>query len=283
MIFMVLLIQTVLSVWSEEPPDPPTDVHVDNWQLTWTPPSDETGLTYTVQSRDHSEVWSDVSTCAQISSTSCDVTLTAAKGKHDCVRLQVLAERRGLASAPAEACVSHGFNRCTPQVSLSARPGSLTVNLSRNHSLAEDHVDNLQHRVYYNKEGETEQFYHDSRASLPLLRLQEGQRYCAQVEFLILGQPVGPPTCPQCELIPHTDVQVHPGVIVGVVVVMTLLIVGSAYIIICQSGRIKRWLHPPCEIPHHFHRLQSHHDLTPSPTDEHFDVIDCVTPEERRE
>lgn len=43
---------------------------------------------------------------------------------------------------------------CTPELSLTARPGSLTVDLSRNHSLALEHGDHAKHRVYYGKEGE---------------------------------------------------------------------------------------------------------------------------------
>lgn len=43
---------------------------------------------------------------------------------------------------------------CTPEFRLSARPGSLTVHLSGNHSLAVEHADHAKHRVYYGKEGE---------------------------------------------------------------------------------------------------------------------------------
>lgn len=43
---------------------------------------------------------------------------------------------------------------CTPKVSLTVRPGFLTVNLNRNHSMAHDLGGHLEHRVYYGKEGE---------------------------------------------------------------------------------------------------------------------------------
>lgn len=198
------------------------------------------------------------------------------------MRLEVRAERQGLSSEPTEAC-SLNSDFCTPEVSLSARPGSLTVRLSRNHNLAEQHEDNLNHRIYYSKEGETLQLQEVSHSTHTLRNLQEGQRYCIQVEFMLYDKPVGLPTCPQCELIPHTEAEVNPGAIVGGVLILTVLIVASAYVLICHIGKIKRWLRPPYEIPNDFflHRPLTVH--TSSPTDEHFDVISCFTPEEQRE
>lgn len=281
---MVLLIQTVVSASSapsKEPPAPPQHVHVNNSLLTWTPPPGETGLTYTVNSSFFSSVQSNVPTCVHTSSTSCNVPSVAAESEDNCVRLEVQAERQGLTSEPAKACSLHS-DFCTPKVRLSARPGSLTVHLSRNHNLAEEHEDHLEHRIYYGKEGETLQLYEDSPSTHTLPKLQEGQRYCIQVEFILHDKPVGLPTCPQCELIPHTDAGMNPGVIVGGVLILTVLIVASAYVLICQAGRIKRWLRPPYEIPDDFFLYRSLAVPTSSPTEEHFDVISCFTPEEQR-
>ncbi|XP_074551539.1 interferon gamma receptor 2 [Halichoeres trimaculatus] len=281
MIFMVFLIQTVLSAPSKEPPAPPQHVHLNNSLLTWTPPPGETGLTYTVQRSFFSDEWTDVPTCVNTSSTSCNVPLVAAKSEDDCVRLEVEADRLGLTSEMAQACSLHS-DFCTPEVSVSARPGSLTVHLSRNHKLVDDYEAHLKHRVYFGKEGETLQSYKDSASTITLPKLQEGQRYCVQVEFILHNKPVGPPTCPQCKLIPHTDAGVNPGVIVGVVLVLSVLIITSAYVLICQIGRIKSWLRPPYEIPDDFFLQRPLTAPTPSPTDEHFDVISSITPEEQR-
>lgn len=43
---------------------------------------------------------------------------------------------------------------CTPGFRLSPRPGSLTVHLMKNHSLALEHGDHAKHRVFYGQEGE---------------------------------------------------------------------------------------------------------------------------------
>lgn len=44
---------------------------------------------------------------------------------------------------------------CTPEVSLSARPGSLTVYVNISPSLVQDHGGHAKHRVYFGKEGES--------------------------------------------------------------------------------------------------------------------------------
>ncbi|CAJ1078870.1 interferon gamma receptor 2 isoform X2 [Xyrichtys novacula] len=285
MIFMVLLAQTVLSALGEEPPAPPQDVHLQNWLLTWTPPPEETAeLTYTVQSSFHDDAWKgidtwkDIPTCAHRSFTSCNVTLTAAESRHGCAMLRVVAERRGLTSKPALAC-SLRADSCTPEVSLSARPGSLTVHLSRDHRLVESHADHAGHRVYVGIEGEEVEEL-DSTSSLTLRQLQEGQRYCAQVGFILYNKSLGPPTCPKCELIPNKDAEMNPGVIVGAVLVLFVLIMVTMYVLIYHSGKIKRWLRLPYTIPDDFRMLQPLPIPTCSPTEEHFEEITCVTPVE---
>ncbi|KAM6978353.1 interferon gamma receptor 2 [Tautogolabrus adspersus] len=285
MIFLLLLSQAFLSALSEEPPSPPQHVHVNKLLLTWTPPTEETDLTYTVQSSFHSSKWTDVPACVHTISTSCDVALKAAENEHGCVMLRVYAERRGLTSTPVQACSSHG-DSCTPEVSLSARPGSLTIHLSRNHSLAQNHAAHAEHRVHYSREGETIQLSEDSSSSLTLRQLEAGQRYCAQVEYILHSKPVGPPSCSMCELVPHSGVwgtEVNPGVIVAVCIVFFLLMTITAYVFIFQQRRIKEWLRPPYAIPEDFYCQRHFHIATSSPTQEHYDLITCVTPEEQRD
>ncbi|XP_060909569.1 interferon gamma receptor 2 isoform X2 [Labrus mixtus] len=282
MILMLLLTQAFLSALSEEPPPPPQHVHVKKWLLTWTPPTAETDLTYTVQSSFHGGKWTDVPICVHMASTSCDVALTAAENEHGCVMLRVQAERRGLKSTPVQACSSQS-DSCTPEVSLSARPGFLTIHLSRNHSLAQNHAAHTVYRVHYSREGDTTQLSEDSSSSLTLPQLEPGQRYCAQVEYILHRWSVGPPSCSLCELVPHSGTEVNPGVIVGVCIVLFLLMSGTAYVFIFQQRRIKQWLRPPYAIPEDFY-CQRHFPIsTYSLTEEHLDVITVVIPVERRE
>ncbi|XP_020487634.2 interferon gamma receptor 2 isoform X1 [Labrus bergylta] len=281
MILMLLLLtQAFLSVLSEEPPPPPQHVHVNKWLLTWTPPTAETDLTYTVQSSFHSDEWTDVPICVHTASTSCDVALTAAENEHGCVMLRVQAERRGLKSTPVQACSSQS-DSCTPEVSLSGRPGFLTIHLSRNHSLAQNHAAHAAHRVHYSREGDTTQLSEDSYSSFTLPQLEPGQRYCAQVEYILHSRPVGPPSCSLCELVPYsseTGTVVKPVVVVCVFIVLVLVLTGTAYVFICQQRRIKQWLRPPYAIPEDFHCQRHFPVSTYSPTEEHFDAITFVTP-----
>ncbi|XP_041662193.1 interferon gamma receptor 2 [Cheilinus undulatus] len=284
MVVMVLAILHFLSasVLTEDPPPSPRQVRVLQKLLTWTPPPTETDLTYSVQSRYHADVWRDVPSCVHISSTSCDVTVTSVESRNGCVRLRVRAERRGLNSPPVEACSLHG-DSCTPAVSLTARPTSLTVYLSRNHSLAEEHAAHVEHRVNYTREGDTQQLSRFSPSSVTLPSLEEGQRYCTQVEFMLHGQPVGPPSCPLCETIPHTGVQVSAGVVAIVVIVLILMGIASAYVLLFKGKRIKQWLRPPYKIPDDFHLQRPLPISTYSLPEENCDVISSVIPKEQRE
>lgn len=290
MVTMVLFLLTFVSVSTVTqdlpPPPPPQQVHLKGTLLTWrpateTPPTEEVDLTYSVQSRYHADDWRDVPACTNTSSTSCDVTEVAAGGRHGCVMLQVRAERRGLNSEPVQAC-SLQENSCSPNVSLSARPSSLTVHLYLNYSLAEEHAAHAKHRVRYGREGALMQEFKDSTSSLTLRPLEAGQRYCVQVEYILHNLPVGPPRCPLCETVPQTGVQVQAGVISVVAVVLFSLTIAGAFVLIFKKGWIKRLLRPPYQIPDHFYLLQPPHSVsTCSPTEESCDVIRVVR-EDRR-
>ncbi|XP_033473231.1 interferon gamma receptor 2 [Epinephelus lanceolatus] len=287
MLFGVLCFLVVVQVRSEAPPGPPQNIHVDNWLLSWTPATKEEDVTYTVQySSFDSRVWTDVPACIHISSDSCDVSSTKALGEHGCVMLRVQAEKKhGLTSKPVKACSRHG-DSCTPDFSLTAGPGSLTVHLSRNHSLALKHEDHAKYRVYYGKEGEPLKSYRDDVASVTIRELQEGQRYCTKVEYIYFDVSVGPPTCTQCEVIPESKKDSKlTETVVAVVLVSVLLITFIAYLLIFQRGRIKQWLQPPYQIPDNFLLKPEHHlpISTSIPTEEHWDVISCISPEESRE
>ncbi|KAA8578651.1 hypothetical protein FQN60_018689 [Etheostoma spectabile] len=250
----------VVQALSALPPVPPQNIHVNNWLLTWTPSSEEGDPTYTVQySSFSSGVWTNVPSCVHMSSNSCNVTSTKAEGEHGCVMLRVQAERSGLTSTSVKACSRHG-DSCTPDFSLTPRPGSLTVNLSSNHSLALEYAAHAKHRVYYGKEGE------------PLL-LQEGQRYCVQVQYLYFRNPVGLATCTQCELIPESKKEGQTVIIAVVLIVVLLgLIPVVAYFLICKTERIKQWLRPPYQLPEDFflEPFPEHHlsIFSSSPTEE---------------
>uniref|UniRef100_A0A8D3B2Z1 Fibronectin type-III domain-containing protein n=1 Tax=Scophthalmus maximus TaxID=52904 RepID=A0A8D3B2Z1_SCOMX len=242
-------------VVSEETLAPPQNIHVDKWLLTWTPATEERDVTYTVQySSFDNRVWKDVPACVQTSFNSCNVAFTKTESEYGCVMLRVQAERRGLTSRPVKACSRYG-DSCTPEVRLTARPGSLTVYLSENHSMFVEHGDNAQHRVYYGKEGESLQMYEDGTSSVTIHKLEEGKHYCTKVQYIIFNQPYGLESCTQCEVIPesrHAPKQTEVIVaVVGVVVILAFLISAIAYILIFHHRRIKLWLQPPCQIPDH--------------------------------
>ncbi|XP_035859718.1 interferon gamma receptor 2 isoform X1 [Sander lucioperca] len=287
MFFSVLFVLVVVQALSESPPAP-QNIHVDNWLLTWTPAS-EGDTTYTVQySRFNNRKWTNVSSCVHISSNSCNVTSTKAEAEHGCVRLRVRAERRGLPSPPVEACSRHG-DTCTPDLSLMPGPGSLTVYLTMNHSLAQEYGRHAKYRVYYGKEGEpllaNSTKYEDAEASVTISELQEGQRYCVQVQYRYFKSSIGLPTCTQCELIPESKKDSNQTVIlvVGPIMVPVLLIPLIAYFLICKSERIKQWLRPPYELPEDFLESFPEHHLpisSSSPTEECWDVISSISPQE---
>ncbi|XP_054470845.1 interferon gamma receptor 2 [Anoplopoma fimbria] len=267
---------------SEGPPAPPRYVHVDNWLLTWPLTTEEGNVTFTVQyERLQSDVWTNVPACVHISLNSCNITSTKAEDKHGCVMLRVQAERRGLTSTSVEACSKHGHS-CTPEIRLIVGPGSLTVHLNRNHSLVREYGDHAKHRVYYGKEGEPRQ-YADALASVTLRELQGGQRYCAEVQFLRFEKPFGPATCTQCVMLQSSE-NPKSQIVAAVlpVVFLLILIPVTAYFLIFQRERIKRWLQPPYHIPDDFflEPFSENHFYSSSPTDEQYHVISSISQEE---
>lgn len=51
-------------------------------------------------------------------------------------------------------CPASPGDSCSPEVRLSAQPSSLTVHLSRNHSVVKEYADHAKYKVYYGLEGE---------------------------------------------------------------------------------------------------------------------------------
>ncbi|XP_034741092.1 interferon gamma receptor 2 isoform X2 [Etheostoma cragini] len=283
--FSVLFMLVFVQALSASPPAPPQNIHVSNWLLTWTPSTEEGDPTYTVQySSFSSGVWTNVPSCVHMSSNSCNVTSTKAEGEHGCVMLRVQAERGGRTSTSVKACSRHG-DSCTPDFSLTPRSGSLTVNLSSNHSLALEYAAHAKHRVYYGKEGEPLLKYKDAVASVTISELQEGQRYCVQVQYLYFRNPVGLATCTQCELIPESKKEGQTVIIaVVLIVVLVCLIPGVAYFLIFKTERIKQCLQPSYNLPENFlpEPFSEHHlsIYSSSPTEECWDVISSISCQE---
>lgn len=50
-----------------------------------------------------------------------------------------------------------------------------------------------------------QQKYADVLSSVTIPDLQEGQRYCAAVQYIVFDLPVGLATCARCELIPKSS------------------------------------------------------------------------------
>ncbi|NP_001348087.1 interferon gamma receptor 2 precursor [Cynoglossus semilaevis] len=279
MLLVLLSFQALVqvSVVSQKAPQPPINILADEWLLTWSS-TDENDVTYTVQylSFDHT-VWKDVASCVQTSFTSCNVAFTKADSEHGCVNLRVQAERSGLKSQPVQACSRR--DTCSPDVMLAARPGSLTVYLSKNHTLALEHADHVEHRVYYGKEGKGLQKYKDGYSSLSINKLEEGQSYCVEVQYMYSKKPVGLRSCRQCEVIPLSKHKPNPTLVVVVIVVLFILVLvisAVAYTIICHSRRIKQCLQNPFEIPENLHFDVFPEQCVLSVEEEHCDVISSL-------
>ncbi|XP_051258952.1 interferon gamma receptor 2 [Dicentrarchus labrax] len=285
MLLIVFCVHLIVPVLSETPPlPPPQNVSTNNGLLTWTPAGEERDVTYTVQYKcigDNS--WSNVPACVRIPSTTCNVTFTKAKGDHGCVRLRVRAESRGLKSSLEEAC-SQPVDSCSPDVKMTAQPGSLTVHLGRNHDLAKEYADHAKHRVFYGKEGEPLTAYKDSLSSVTIYGLQEGQRYCVKLQYKVIDSLVGLPSCPKCELIPESKKSNQAHIIVPVVIVLVLVILtpAVAYVLIYHCKDFKKLLRPAENIPLFLTDswFYTHH-LVPisSPSEENWDVISRITTE----
>lgn len=267
------------------PPPPPQNISVEKWLMRWTPATedgDDGDITYSVEYRSIDTKWRNVSSCVRTSSTSCNVTSSATESEHGCVMLRVRAERHGLKSRAAQACSRKG-DTCTPEVRLTARPGSLTVYMSRNHSLVQEYGDHFRNRVYYRRDGDSQDKEREGVDSVPLYDLKEGETYCVRVQYMLYNQKFGLESCTQCEFIPWPDQSVQTEVIAVVAVVLILAVIAvTAYILICHRGKIKRWLQPPYEMPEVLLDLYPKHHIIScpsSPSEEHCDVLYVPTEE----
>ncbi|XP_061648299.1 uncharacterized protein LOC133486731 isoform X2 [Phyllopteryx taeniolatus] len=276
MLLLLICFHFVTQVLSEVPPDLPQDVMVDNWQLTWTPATKESTVTYSVRYCSlHCNLWKDVSTCKQTNTASCNVAFIKAEAEHGCVRLGVQAERRGLTSELVEACSRQG-NSCSPEVSLDARPGFLTLHLNRKSKIALE-GNHIKHRIYFGKKGELLEAYEDAVASVSIDNLKEGEHYCARVQYTYFDDPVGLARCTQCEVIPHSSpTTTKIEITVTIVILFIILIPVIAYIPLFQRRRIKEWLKPPYKIPDpvffDVHDLSRNPISSNSPTEEFCDI-----------
>ncbi|KAM3607202.1 uncharacterized protein V6R79_003420 [Siganus canaliculatus] len=278
-VFCLHLLVQVLSEAPPPPPPPPQDVLINKWLLTWAPPPEEAGLTYTVQ-YSFRDKWRNVASCVRTPSTSCDVSAVGNEAEHGCVTLRVHAERRGLESDPVQVCSRHGAS-CTPEFRLTVRPGSLTVHLNKKHNLTDDYADHAKYRVYYAKEGDSlQETFIDDVSSVSVPGLQEGQRYCAAVQFLHQDRALGTPSCPRCTLVPRSESPAAVIVPAAAALVLILVAVAIAYLLIFHLGKLKRWLrNNRYQIPEHFMLDDTHCSATSSsppaasPGEEHFSVI----------
>ncbi|XP_078795135.1 interferon gamma receptor 2 isoform X1 [Oryzias latipes] len=225
---------------------PPQNVSVNDLQLTWAPGSRDGGVLYTVEYRRFdNNTWQQVPACVDTPDTSCDFSSAAANATQGCIGLRVRSQERGVSSAAVPACSVYG-SRCSPEVSLTAAPGIMTVRLSRNHHLGREYADNAQHRIYFGKEGEELNEDEDTPSSKTFSGLEVGQIYCAKVEFFLYGKPIGVPSCVRCELIPaqsttEKTVKITSLVVGGIVLFIVPIIF---YLLIFQRRKIKKLLKP---------------------------------------
>lgn len=250
---LVLILSRILVLESAASSLPgPGRVELQGGLLRWTPAADHLNHTVQVQrfglrSQTLDKEWISPSQCQETETSVCDVSalLQEAEADHTCLRFRVRAQSGPDQSEAVEACgASEG--RCTPQLGLSPSGGSLTVNLSRKHSL----VVALGHHTNYNvchwREDRPEPLCEQTLDSLLLPDLEPGQTYCASAQFVHFGQyAVGAPRCPLCQELPLRP-SPHTAAVLGstLTLVLLALVCGATYVLIFQKKRIKAWFKP---------------------------------------
>ncbi|XP_061580311.1 interferon gamma receptor 2 [Cololabis saira] len=231
----------------------PSNVFIDQWNLTWAPAPglEDKTITHVVEYRSfNSHTWRVLPECANVSRNFCDFSPTSRKSDDRCIMLRVRAEQQGRRSVPVQACSTRG-GLCSPEFSMTAAPGSITVHLNRNSCLFMDYADHSQHRIYFGKEGEKLQLFREAASSQFIRDLEVGQKYCAKVEFLLYDKPYGAASCLQCEVVPAPDDSKRTVTIVTVVIVLVILVLVPiiSYVLIWRPKAIKKILKPQYHIP----------------------------------
>ncbi|CAL8376664.1 unnamed protein product [Boreogadus saida] len=276
----LLLVSPVWSFQGAERPPPPSQVHAD--PLRWSAPPHHSGLSYTVQRKGfEAERWSDFLPCVETQKTSCNVTVLDAEAS--CVRLRVLAHGHSLTSDPEEACSQQGSS-CSPEVQLSAHPGSMTVLLRPDHPRVLEYGAAMKYLVHLGREGEPLEEYGQSPSSLVIKELEEGGRYCVSVVLVYFSLPIGPPSCVKCQDIPQSGERARQPawlvtLVLGISVTAVLVVLSVFYFLLFQSRRIKEWMRPPYVEPNCIRELRPVDPaLTYQPIEEQCDRISLIHP-----
>lgn len=227
-------------------PPAPGSVELKDGLLRWAPATDD--ATHAVQFQAFDEDgWRSLAECEGTAESECDVRALLRSAKHGCVRLRVRAQRGPLASEAVEACGASG-DRCTPELGLSPAGVSLTVNLSRRHSLLEALGRHARYNVCHWSADAPRRLCHETRDALPLPDLEPGRTFCAAAQFLYFDRAEGVGRCPVCRDVPR-----HPSPYATVVVsvVLALIALGlsslAAYVLIYHRNKIKTWCRPEPE------------------------------------
>ncbi|XP_038132146.1 interferon gamma receptor 2 isoform X2 [Cyprinodon tularosa] len=286
--FLVLFCRTAEPAAAVEKSSELQNVRINQTLLTWSSAASDGEFSVEYRGSSFDSKWTPLDRCNQTRLTSCDVSQEQNREEFGCLRVRVAAQRNG--EKPVEACSREG-HPCSPNVTLSVSPGSLTVLLHRNPPLHAEYANNFKHRITFRKEGEEPEEQVDEFASRDFDDLEAGQRYCVQVQFVLYGENLlGPPSCEQCETIPASDPDPTVSkttqiVVVSIVVSVIFLLVGFAYIHLFKSRKIKECLQPPYTIPGFFQDLPPVRDpayLAVNPSEENYDVVSSVIPKQPR-
>lgn len=242
MILGLVLSQFLFTVSAVSPPEAPGSVEVEAGLLRWSPAEGDS--TYSVESRRFLELsWSELSQCAGTTLSFCNVSAVIRDAIHGCVGLRVRAQRGQDRSEAVEAC-SVTEDTCTPQVNLSASSTSITVHLTRFHSLQNNYAHSAKHSVCYWSLDRPRPVCIEtlSSVSLPLTDQDPGRTYCVTVQYLLYKKVlVGLPHCPVCIEVPRVQFE-HKAVVLGIVLPLLALALGSglAYVLIFHRKKVKK-------------------------------------------
>lgn len=233
----------------------PQDVYVDSL-LQWKPGAADVHVRFTVQYQIFDDSpWKDVPGCSQTKLTSCDITSSKVDDK--CVMLRVRAEGEGRVSRPVNACSIKHDDSCSPAVKLTSYPGFLLVHI-QNNSLYEQFAGHASAKVSYAREGAQLKEYKktiNTGVPVPINDLQQGVRYCVQVQHELYQKSYGLPSCTLCEEIPISVAKINDKTIVAISVGMLIflgLILVTAYLYFYKCGKIKHLIETPMRVPHHY-------------------------------
>lgn len=238
--------------------NPPQDLKIVKSQLLWKPPEVDGDMLYSLQYTPVSNAedeWYNVS--SHISKNVFNITdafyaalfrVRAEKGNH--ISEWAISNR--------VSCIN--VNSCAPVVNISAKPGIVSLTLAHmDQSLEKEHGDHLEFNILSwnvnNRKNPEESVVTNSKDYL-FDKLESGQNYCFQVEYLLYHKPYGKASEKRCIFIPETPEAIKTRVKLysALMALFVLTVCGFCLFVFFKHKRkFKEWFRPcKLELPDHY-------------------------------